>query len=852
MRSRARKVIMKKTLMILCIVLVAALLCVAFVACDTTTPDDNGGHNQYEQAKYTVTFNVNSNDFVMTNNVIKNVLSGTSISEPKNADGSRLIPAKTGYTFKYWSEDGKTEFVFGTTPIVKNTTLTAVYANNVYTLTPHLDKKIVATKQEDGTFKYYFETVSTGATLQEGTKLTVSYNSKGENLNCPTAASGDEFLFWFYMDSDGNPVRLTTFANSSDNAVKTEISWSLTKGVDVYAMFKSTLPRVKVEYADSLSDAVYDTKEYPVTDSILETEATAISESATKAGYKFAKWYYTQTVTVNGEEKTETKDFAFKTDKVTGTTLYSACGLKDYFTPATLKMYAKWTKQISIASTTDFELYYNLLRKENPTDSDKTAIAELLEADIKLQSIDFATKNYEPLFDENHVFTGTIDGAEYDAEGHVSTRAKLLGGTFGNAKHASVFGYVNGTLKNIVFENVNLKIDKTDGKYENVVYIGFVATVLGGDIENCSVTANPQSFGEKLTGQDWVTNGMKSVYFGGIAALVEGKSAVKDTGMVRDCTVNFNANFACESLTFGGICAVNNSASTLSYNKVDVTLSDVYCLDDTQSSNGRSFAKVGGISASNGGRISKSDVSIVVTKLESLDETYFGGVSADNTGSVITTKVNAKLLDATVGGTISQIVCIGGMIGKNEGYILNSHCDVDFNVKAQKQNGIVALGGLVGSNFSDKKDSSSNTTTGIGAINSCYAVGKLNLDATAEKVVLYVGGIAGRNSQSKIANDFVVLDITVKNVEGGTNNVGRTFGKHEKGIEFAVGTLLYANDSKLTFNGSADYAFTNTQQGSGEFSASAFKDATVVGDKRKILFDTEIWNIENGQYPTLK
>ena len=214
MRPCARKVIMKKALMIFCIVLVAVLACSVFVACNpqVNPGEDNNGHNQYEQAKYTVTFNVNSNDFKLTNNVVKNVLAGTSVDAPKNADGSKIVPLKTGYTFKYWSADGTNEFIFGQTPIVKNTTITAIYTNNTYELTPHIDKKVVATKGEDGEYVYSVEDFATGATIASDTKLVVTYNVKSENLDCPTAADGDEFMFWFYFDKNGKPVRLTTFA----------------------------------------------------------------------------------------------------------------------------------------------------------------------------------------------------------------------------------------------------------------------------------------------------------------------------------------------------------------------------------------------------------------------------------------------------------------------------------------------------------------------------------------------------------------------------------------------------------------------------------------------------------------
>ena len=59
---------MKKALMIFCIVLVAVLACSVFVACNpqVNPGEDNNGHNQYEQAKYTVTFNVEPKDSVLT------------------------------------------------------------------------------------------------------------------------------------------------------------------------------------------------------------------------------------------------------------------------------------------------------------------------------------------------------------------------------------------------------------------------------------------------------------------------------------------------------------------------------------------------------------------------------------------------------------------------------------------------------------------------------------------------------------------------------------------------------------------------------------------------------------------
>ncbi|HBW06132.1 MAG TPA: hypothetical protein DEF02_06170, partial [Clostridiales bacterium] len=737
----------------------------------------------------------------------------------------------------------------------KNTTITALYTNNTYELTPHVDKKLVAQKGADGKYTYSIIDSDNQASLGADSKLIVTYNDT-DNLDCPkTEKEGDEFLFWFYLDGENKPVRLTEFATSSDAAVKLENEWKITRSIDVYAMFKSTLPKVEVVYCDSLSAATYgDSVYYPVTESI--TQAAADKVPAGKAGYTFAKWYYEQTVTENDEEKVVQKDFVFKTDDTTGTTLYQACGLSDYFTPATLRLYAKWTKQITIDSVTSYREVYDLLRKKDPTDGEKKQIAEILEAEITFKSIDFSSNEFEPLFDSDHVFTGTIDGGVYSEDGNLTSQAVISGGKFGSTTDASVFGYVSGTVKNLTFNNVGLVVKKTENKYASLVRIGYVASVLEGKIEHCNITATTTAYGEDYTGQSWLDYGMKAVIFGGIAAEVSGDNQVKDTGMVRDCTVEFGAKFFCESLTFGGVCGSSNSAATLSANKVTVTLEKAHCHDDGQTSNGRSFVKIGGIAGVNGGAISASKVAITIGDIESLDETYFGGVCADNTGRVITTSATASI-NAKVGGSISQIVCVGGMIGRNEGYILNGYCIVDINVVAQKENGIVAVGGIVGSNFSDKTDSSSSTRTGVSAINLAYSVGSINVSTATlqegKKIQLYVGGIAGRNNQTKkISNCFTVTDIVVENTTDGVNDIGHMFGKHEKKAEFVTTTMYFARDKKFTLNGETEFEHNEDTQGNSEAAEWFLSSENVKG---KFAFDfgeNGEWEITEGQYPTLK
>lgn len=858
---------MKKTLTTLLLIVALVLLCVACVACDTTpeNPDDNGGHNQYEQAKYTVTFNVNSSDFKLTNNVVRNVVSGTSVEEPKNADGSKVKPIKTGYTFLYWSADGTTEFVFGTTPITKNTTITAIYKNNEYELEAVVDEKLKIEKDEKGNYVYSLEKDATiGASVNADSKYVVTYDKKTDKLDNPTPKDGDTFLFWFYIGDSGKPVQLTEEAVASEAATTLKSEWTIPKSVKIYAMFKSTLPKVTVEYIDSRNDSTISTEEYPVSETISKDKSDSISASiATGEDYKFSKWYYVKTFTEDGEEKSEKVDFVAD-DSKNATSLRTACGISDYFTPASLKLYAKFTKQIAIGNVGDYQQkLYNVL---HGSDVDEKKIEELLDANVKIVSdIDFSGYQFKPLFDADHVFAGTIDGGIYNGESQLSGKHKLSNGSFGTTSHASVFGYVSGTIENLDFENVKLIVEKTDGKYDNIVYMGYIASVLGGRVENCDVTVTT-----KLTvGEDssddatWAETGMKAVYFGAIAARVDGDSSLKDSGVIRKCDVVLDVDFACESLTFGGVCATGNSASVLEQNTVNVTIEKAHCHDDSQTSNGKSFARIGGIVASNGGEIKKCEATVKVESFTSLEEAYFGGVCADNAGSIQTTSVNATL-NANVGGAISQIVCIGGMVGRNEGYILNSYCTIDLNVSAQKANGIVAVGGIVGSNAQTKSESSTSATTGSGAINMAYAVGNIKIATTVDKnstVTLYAGGMVGRNAQTKkIANCFVVVGIDVKNETKGANYLGQMFGKHEQKTEFSVNSLHYASDDSLglKLNGEKfEITDENTKdvQGNSQTEATFKQEGTFTGLGKLLDFNTGeegVWKMTNGAYPTLK
>lgn len=856
MRANAHtRTIMKKTLTTVCILLVALLLCTVLVACDNTNNPDPDKKPDYEKATYTVTFNTNS-DFVLTDSVIKNVPSGSKISAPKDSNGKLIIPVKKGYTFKYWSADGVNEFNFSTDTIKKNTTITAVYTNNVYKHEPVINAKLNYIKNADGTYSYEIvENAYDGASLSavelnpETTSIKSTYAGSVTEIACPTPKEGDTFRFWFYMQ-DGKPVQFTKWAADGASSVAMLSKYYFTKGLTLYAMYESTLPKMEVEYKDSLSEMLYARKEYSSNSQINEKDAYV----ATKPGYRFDKWYYT---VVGDDDKATDYDFKFYTDKESGTIINSATGTTDFFTPSTLVLKAKWIKQITITSADEYKSkLYDVLRKENPTDDEQLAISQILEADIIIAN----DANFggigalEPLFDSEHVFKGTIDGGIYDGNGNLTGKSKLQNVSVSAQSHASVFGYVAGSIKNLDVENVNLTVVKDEnGKFGIKSVLAPVATRNEGSITNVAVSGAIFN----------LESGMNTVYIGGIVGENKGFSTKSNTGYISDCTSSVTINDATtKAFVIGGVTAETNASSALTRNSAVVAVNNISTVDDGISANGATYFVLGGIAGRSGGTVTKSNASVTVENgTISSGAASIGGIAGDGTGSVATSSANI---------TVSALVAnanVGGLIGKNEGYVLNAYANVDFDLTAAGKNAILSVGGLIGNNFSSKTETGTSQTIGIGAINKSYSDGEINVSVNdGALTTLFVGGIAGRNNKSKIGGVFTLVDITVDGVKDGVkSNLGFAFGSME--AKATINSGWYGDGNTLTLNGEKyELRFDgNDAEGNPTYTenfeitkagtkteSSNFTSKAWLESKSNANLDGEVWNLSDGALPTLK
>lgn len=862
---------MKKTLTAFCIIVLVALFCAVLVACNpqSDNSDEGGqsGSNTYEQAKYTVTFNTNSN-FTFEGSVLKDVVAGSKIKAPTNANGEKIVPLKAGYTFKFWTSDGTTEFDFTTQTINKNTTLTAYYSANRFEHNVVLDATY--TYNDDGTITVnegaYTQKTGYTPSLAADTKLVSTYAST-ENLACPTSikddTNSDRFYFWFYIDSDGKPVRFSKIAGASDSSVASlEKYYVTTNSSDVltlYPMFRSTLPKATVQY--HLQDgnvASTQTISLPITDAIDEKSVYTPDNSAE---YKFSKWYYE---IEDADGNVDKYDMVFTNDSVDGTTMLDALDLSDYFTEGTLHLYSKWTKQISISSIDQYQEIYNALHNADLTveDNKKTA-EEILDADIKfVGTINFGIANFAPLFDGEHVFTGTIDGGVYDTDGNLTSCAKIQGGKFSSSSDVSIFGYVNGTISNLILENNTFAIDKNENDvFEGTVYVGVVATQNSGVIKG--ITLTNQSF-------DFTSDGLNKVVVGGIVAINSGTpSGGTDDGYIGECVVGSGENAltvkaTCKSLIFGAIAGENLSSSTIAN---CTTYAQVV---DTTLNNSQAVVKIGGIVGSNAGQIDKATVDFKVTNFVSANECFIGGAVGNNIGGVkrvaVTLSIGSADAPIEVGGALTQIVNVGGIVGKNGGYLQNSYVNFDaINVRLAKSSAVVAVGGVVGNNYSSMTQTNV-TSTSVGAIYYCYSVGDIKVDAsTVTDAKVYVAGIAGRNSQKAINSCFTktnVAVITDENKSANTLYMGYGFGSMEK--ESLVTKCWYIEDNSLTLNGEGYKVSYIDGKDESNFDVTETAGLKKTDDKNaftikswyengNVEFDlSNVWNVEDGSMPTLK
>lgn len=802
---------MRKHLLISVMVLLIAALVFGLCACNKDVQDKQGekefNGGEYETATYTVTYNSNGGT---TNNDWKTRVYnyGEKILKPT------YTPVKTGYVFMYWSSaNNGTEFDFGKSSIESDMTLYAVYqaavVNHTYDLTAVLKKDGENYVAETGKYSY-------GFMVQGNTKVQTQYGNSSSALaipytNNPELVDGiqDRFCFWYYLKA-GKPERFSTMATATSQSVTVLKAYNETYGIELYPMWLSTLPKVSVTFEDSLSDTVYGTVDVVYGGSIDKADGPLPE----KTGYKFVSWTY-----VNPSDVEE--EFFF-VDTDTNATVASEMVKYDYFDENKVTVKANWRKEIVISSLSSYKAVYDKLRTENPTEEEQKEIDEILNAEIEITSIDFAGSKLEPLFDKDHVFKGTING------NNAGDKAVFSNGIFEGKESISVFGYVQGTIKNISIAASNT-FSIAEG-YADRIYIGTFATLLSTDkglIYNCDAVLNIN-----------IEGAYKELVIGGIAA--DNKGNIKTTSAELNVT-----KLSAVKITLGGTAGA--STGLIEGNSAAITVTDLAA---------SGVLKMGGIVASNSGSVTKGTATVSAIKITAQNSVFFGGIAGENTAVVqqssSSVTLGADTEKVTFGGTAVSPAYAGGLIGRNSGQLDNSYAVIDMHIAALNDKDTIIAGGMVGEN------KSASSASAKGEINFGYATGTIDISADSSKnITTYAAGIVGINTQNNITGIFCVVDITVDNVSQ-TNYVGYLEAKDDSSTS---ATRIYrASESKITKNGSVvaeapDIVVITNEKDLAEGNFKTNSTGFIFGNTTNAMkFDDKIWEIvtDGVTYPTLK
>ena len=247
-------------------------------------------------------------------------------------------------------------------------------------------------------------------------------------------------------------------------------------------------------------------------------------------------------------------------------------------------------------------------------------IAKLVNEEWKLginitltDNIDLTDIDWTPIGkDDNKAYTGTFDGNGKTITGLTVT---------GSYKYAGLFGDIdeNGTVKNVVLEDVQITSDNSSG------YAGGVAGDSWGTIENCSVSGSVSgtTFAGGVVGSQW-------------------------GGSITGC----NSSATVKGVIFaGGIAGETNSGASLTgcYATRDVTVEN----DGTNNSH------AGGVVGYNGGGTLTACYATGSVTGSGSGTIYVGGVTGTNDEGTLTACYHAK---GTVSGPAGTT---GGVTGRN-------------------------------------------------------------------------------------------------------------------------------------------------------------------------------------------
>ncbi len=722
----------KKATRILLAVLLLALAASLLAACDPKPQEGGSGGGTVSTTYYTVSFDTAGGSTIFGSYTVSNVPRGSTVAQPKRADGSVAVPTRKGYTFDHWSYNGS-EFVFSdtatddspATPVTEDITLTAVWTANKYTL------RLNPSDRELPPYNGGLTIAGVEGAFAEPIDKEIEFDKAADDFSLDTVTTdkeGDYFVYWYFYDADGERKEFTVWAKEGDKTVEMAARYETADDTDLYPMFHSLLPDITVTVDAAGGTGSPDTLTVKLGDTVSES---ALADPV-REGYRFLGW----SMTVDTDEDAEAQDFVLASEEE-GADNSDATVVKENIT-----LTAKWVKTVDISSAADLEAVRTAL-----SDDDEELKAEYASAEFTFSAA-VTVSGWTPLFDESLPFTGSVEGKGFSV---TISGAADENGLFG------LFGMLSGSVNDLVV----LATLESAPTAETAFVGGIAAIAKDAEINGCAA---------HITVADNI-DFPGTVYIGAAAGASKGELTVSGIHLDEGSAAP-NMTYRTETVgkATAGASAYIGGITGGSYNTImdgGSVSSAPAVVSAVMNADGDVYAG-GLIGNSHGFTVTECYAGANLTVTGSV--VYVGGLAGrSNTGLFSRSScVGGSVADNKITAT-GSFVYAGGLVGQNGAAIDNCRADIAISASATSE---LRAGGVAGS--TDSHD-----------IDSCYITGSITATGSGKSSAVYAAGIFGEALlDASFSRIYTETDITVTAEGGATADFLIAHRSPSKTIEF--------------------------------------------------------------------
>lgn len=719
----------KKATRILLAVLLLALAASLLAACDPKPQEGGSGGGTVSTTYYTVSFDTAGGSTIFGSYTVSNVPRGSTVAQPKRADGSVAVPTRKGYTFDHWSYNGS-EFVFSdtatddspATPVTEDITLTAVWTANKYTL------RLNPSDRELPPYNGGLTIAGVEGAFAEPIDKEIEFDKAADDFSLDTVTTdkeGDYFVYWYFYDADGERKEFTVWAKEGDKTALMAARYETAGDTVLYPMFHSLLPDITVTVDAAGGTDSPDTLTVKLGDTVSES---ALADPV-REGYRFLGW----SMTADADEDAEAQDFVLASEEEDADNS-GATVVKENIT-----LTAKWVKTVDISSAADLEEVRTALNGD-----DEELKAEYASAEFTF-SASVTASGWTPLFDESLPFTGSVEGNGFSV---TISGAADENGLFG------LFGMLSGSVNDLVV----LATLESAPTAETAFVGGIAAIAKDAEINGCAAHI---TIAESIAFPGTVYIGAAAgASKGGLTVsgiyLDEGSTAPDDTYRTDAKAMTASGNAYIGGITGGSYNTIMNGGSVSSAPAV---------VSAVMNAAGNVYAG-GLIGNSQGFTVTECYTNANITVSGSA--VYVGGLAGRSNTGLFSRSSYGGAPDDIISAT-GSVVYAGGLVGENGAAIDNCRADISVTARATSK---LFAGGVAGS--TDSHD-----------IDSCYITGSITAEGISKGSAVYAAGVFGEALlDASFSRIYTETDITVTAAGGATADFLIARRSPSKTIEF--------------------------------------------------------------------